>query len=175
MNEAIAVIDVQKGFITPVSAHVPRHVRTLIEHVPFAHRIFTCFRNPPDSPYEKLLHWTHLREAPETDIVDELQGQATLIVDKSTYSSLTAEFLRYLETHRIREVYLAGIDTEACVLKTAVDLFEANYRPIVLADCCMSHASLSLHRMGLDLLTRFIGKDQIVYDSFEYFLNPSDP
>ena len=169
MNKTLAVIDVQKEFITPVSAHVPNRVITLIDHAPFVHRIFTRFRNPPDSPYEKLLHWTRMRETSETDMVDELQGQATLIVDKSTYSSLTAEFLRYLETHRIREIYLAGIDTEACVLKTAVDLFEANYRPIVLADCCMSHVSQALHQKALDLLPHLIGKEQIVYDSAQHF------
>ena len=33
------------------------------------------------------------------------------------------------------EVTLVGVDTDACVLATAIDLFEIGIRPIILEDC----------------------------------------
>ncbi|MGD1895112.1 MAG: isochorismatase family cysteine hydrolase [Cyclobacteriaceae bacterium] len=168
-EKTLAVIDVQQGFISSVSAHVPSRIRKLIDRVDFTHRIFTRFNNTSNSQYEKLLGWTKLKHKSETDIVTDLQNKATITIDKYVYSSLTPEFLEYLNTHTIREIYLAGIDTDICVLKTAVDLFEHGFRPIVLADCCMSHADISYHQKALDILPRFIGREQIVYDSAEYF------
>ena len=32
--------------------------------------------------------------------------------------------------NKIKDIYLCGIDTDACVLKTAIDLFENNYNEI---------------------------------------------
>ena len=168
-ERTIVIVDVQNGFITPASAHIPDRINQLLGKVDFRHRVFTRFHNPPGSQYEKLLHWTRFRTPPETEIVTELQGKPTLIIDKNIYSSLTKRFLDFLRTENIEEIYVAGIDTDICVLKTAVDLFEAGYRPIVLADCCMSHAGITVHKAALEILPRFIGRKQIVHDSAAHF------
>jgi nicotinamidase-related amidase len=169
MPSAILVIDVQNGFINPDTAHIPAKIKSLLDHVAFDHRIFTQFYNPVGSPYETLIHWTRLRSEEEVAIVAPLQAYPTAVFKKPIYSCLNAEFLDYAQAHGIREFYLTGIDTDSCVLKCAVDLFEAGFKPMVLADCCMSHGGVAAHEAALLILPRFIGAEQVILDSWRHF------
>lgn len=169
MPRAIIVVDVQNGFINPATTHIPGRIKSLLDAVAFEHRIFTQFFNPPDSPYEKLLHWTKLRSAHEVAIVDELKAYPTVVFRKPVYSCLDQKFLHHAESHQIKEFYIAGIDTDSCVLKCAVDLFEQGFKPMVLADRCMSHGGQAAHDAALTILPRFIGGDQVITDSFRHF------
>jgi nicotinamidase-related amidase len=55
-----------------------------------------------------------------------------------------------------------GLDTESCVLKTAVDAFEAGIVPYVVTDLTYSHAGEEAHSAGLLVTGRFIGRRQLV-------------
>ena len=169
MPQAIIIVDVQNGFLNPVTAHIPSVIKNLLDHVPFEHRIFTQFYNPPGSPFEKLLKWTRLRDDHEVAIADLLLAYPTVVFRKTIYTCLNQEFLEYARAHDIQQFYLAGIDTDSCVLKCAVDLFEFGFTPIVLADCCMSHGGINAHEAALSILPRYIGKDQVIADSFLHF------
>ena len=61
---------------------------------------------------------------------------------------------------KFTEIHLCGFDTDACVYKTALDLIEHGIRPIVLKDFCFS-ANKNFHKIGLKLLARNIGKENI--------------
>jgi len=38
----------------------------------------------------------------------------------------------------MERVFIHGIDTDMCVLKIAMDLFDLGIEPVVLTDCCAS-------------------------------------
>ena len=59
------------------------------------------------------------------------------------------------------EVTLVGVDTDACVLATAIDLFEMGIKPIIIEDCVGSSGGEGCHEAGMLLLKRSIGKEQI--------------
>ena len=84
------------------------------------------------------------------------------IAVKHGYSAATEALLASLRTAGAREVALSGIATDNCVLMTAVGLFEAGVRPLVLADYCASHAGAEYHRAGLMLIERLVGEGQVV-------------
>jgi nicotinamidase-related amidase len=63
----------------------------------------------------------------------------------------------YLRQQNIERVFIAGIDTDMCVLKIAMDLFDIGIEPIVFTDCCASTAGLQAHLAGLAVLSRNIG------------------
>ena len=75
---------------------------------------------------------------------------------------MTRSFLNELRQSGTTEVSLCGIDTDACVMATALDLFQNGIRPVVLAEACASHAGPDYHEAGLKLLARLIGREQIV-------------
>lgn len=74
----------------------------------------------------------------------------------------------FLMKNDVKEVYIAGIDTDCCVLKTAIDIFERNIRPIVLIDYCASNGGDESHRSAIRVLERTIGKKQIVYGKYRH-------
>lgn len=63
----------------------------------------------------------------------------------------------YLRQQRIEQISIVGIDTDMCVLKIAMDLFDIGIEPIVFTDCCASTAGLQAHLAGLAVLSRNIG------------------
>ena len=77
--------------------------------------------------------------------------------NKSIYSAVNKELLNYIE-----EIYLCGIDTEACILKTAFDLFEKEYDVYVLKDYCASTLGVKRHNNAIAILKRNIGEKSII-------------
>jgi len=162
----LVVVDVQNGFITEDSAPV---VPVIVELVGRWQAIggdvvFTRYHNYAGSPYERLIGWTEMSHAPDTDLVPELAphvGQSP-VVDKRIYSLFTPEGTQLVDKHRWTDLYICGIDTESCVLKTAVDAFERDLTPWIVEDSCASHAGPEPHNAGLLVARRFIGRSQII-------------
>jgi len=163
MAGVLLVVDVQRGFVNPFTEHVPPRVRELIgrgEHDPV---LFTRFVNEPGGPYRRFLGWHECAEPPETDLAPELDGLADpqRVYTKPGYTGISEELTSRLRELGPEEVTIVGIDTDMCVLKVAMDIFDLGIRPIVLVDCCASTAGLQAHLAGLAVLARNIGADQL--------------
>jgi nicotinamidase-related amidase len=164
----LVIIDVQNGFITDGSRGVVPVIASLVERWQNAGGdvVFTRYINYPGSPYERLIKWTALRDSPQIDIVAELlpyAEKATAVVDKKIYSLFADEAGRALVAdHGWTDIYVCGIDTESCVLKTAVDAFELDLTPWVIKDASASHTGQAGHDIGLFVTQRFIGEGQLI-------------
>lgn len=170
-SDCLIVVDVQNGFLNEFTMPVVPAITHLLDTVAFQHRVFTRFHNTPASNYEKLMNWTRFRSLQDTAIPKGLAEYASVIIDKDIYTSCVPEFLTFLQVHSISRCFVCGIDTDVCVLKTAVDLFEAQYEPYVLADLCASHGGHKFHQAALEILPRLIGRNQIVTDSLSVLRN----
>jgi nicotinamidase-related amidase len=163
MSNALVIVDVQNGFINDYTRHIPGRVLQLIEENDFAPVIFTRFINAPDGPYPRFTGWSDCIESPDTDIVDRLAHLAKddTTFDKRGYAGIPDTLAAYLREHEIERVTVVGIDTDMCVLKVALDIFDLNVEPVILIDCCASTAGLQSHLAGLAVLARNIGADQL--------------
>ncbi|MBO5349316.1 MAG: isochorismatase family protein [Clostridia bacterium] len=86
----------------------------------------------------------------------------TKVLVKENYSAVNKEFINYLSENRIEEVYICGFDADACVLKTAFDLFERNIKVYILQDYCMSSGGEEYHNAAIKVLKRSIGDKFII-------------
>jgi nicotinamidase-related amidase len=86
----------------------------------------------------------------------------TPVVDKHIYTLFTPAGTRLVDERGWTDLYLCGIDTDSCVLKTAVDAFERDLTPWILQDACASHAGPEAHAAGLFIAGRFIGTNQLI-------------
>jgi nicotinamidase-related amidase len=159
----LLVVDMQNGFMPDKCRHIIPVVTELIKHFlaegkPVA---FTRFINTANSSYVKLIHWSRVMQEPETRIIDELQQYTSTVFNKHYYSAFTEDFLRFISKNQIDKLYLCGVATDSCILKTAIDSFERDIEPIVVEDACFSHGGQQAHDSGLFLLRRNIGKNQI--------------
>jgi nicotinamidase-related amidase len=85
-----------------------------------------------------------------------------VVIDKPNYSGCNEELERQLAEWRAREVYVAGIATEACVMKTVSDLFEQDILTWVIADLCASDKEHRFHDMAISILGTLIGTKHLV-------------
>lgn len=167
-SAVLVVVDVQNGFIREESRHVVPVIVDLVKRWQAAGGdvVFTRYLNYEGSPFERLIKWKELRTSPQIDIVPELAplaAKATAIVDKTMYSLFADEKGHALVSERgWKDIYVCGIATESCVLKTAVDAFELDLTPWLIEDASASHAGRDVHEAGVLVTQRFIGEGQII-------------
>lgn len=166
-RSVLVVVDMQNGFVRPPSQHVVPVVVSLVGRWQAAGgaTIFTRFINYPGSPYERLIGWSRVAEAPETDLVDDLlpyAARATATIDKPGYTLFTDHGTQVIADGGWTNLLFCGLTTESCVCKSAVDAFERDLTPWVVTDACGSHGGAEPHRAGLLVLRRFIGQNQLI-------------
>lgn len=165
----LVVVDMQEGFVRNESRHVVPRVTELIARWDSAGGsiVFTRFFNYAGSPFERLIGWKRMCEAPETDLVPELAPhlKGHPIVDKTIYSLFEEKGARLVAERDRKDLVICGIATESCVCKTAVDAFERDLTPWVVTDACASHAGQEAHDAGLLVTSRFIGRNQLITSS----------
>lgn len=163
MHRTLLVVDVQNSFINEFTAAIPGRVRLLIERGRFDQVLFTRFVNVPDSPYRRLLDWHECAEPPATEISLELAElvEPDRVFDKPGFTGIPDDLATRLRQDEPDEVAIVGIDTDMCVLKVAMDVFDLGITPVVLVDCCASTAGLQAHLAGLATLARNNGAYQL--------------
>lgn len=160
MEKTLIVVDLQRGFVTDFSAHVVAPLEQL-QHQ-FENVVFTKFSNPDPSPFREILNYQKLSPG-DDDTEFALQPRAdAFIIERSSYTCVTSKLREHLARLQCREVFVCGIATEACVLKTVADLFEANIRPIVLENMCASDKSDDFHDMAIKIIRKLIGEEQVI-------------
>jgi len=168
INSAVLfVVDVQNGFRNEATAPAISRVRSLVHDWTQAGLpvIFTKYHNYPGSKFERLLDWTDVQHAPDTNLVDELAQYAPAaltVADKTGYSVFTAEVAKLVDEHGWTDLVFCGLDTDTCILKSVADAFEREHTPWLIRDACASHGGRGHHRTGVTMAGRFIGERQLI-------------
>jgi nicotinamidase-related amidase len=163
MSEPLLIVDVQSGFINSFTHHIPQRIARLLARNEYAPILFTRFINLTDGPYQRFLDWHSCDREPETKLVPELEAfvHQSCVFSKPGLCGMPDKLADYLHQHQIKRIFIVGIDTDMCVLKIAMDLFDIGIEPIVLTDCCASTAGLQAHLAGLAVLSRNIGAQRL--------------
>ena len=163
MTEPLLVVDVQRGFLNRFTNHVPTRIARLIERGNHDPILFTRFVNVAGGPYHRFLDWHACEHPPETDLAPELARWAApdRVFTKRGYTGISDALASCLRDLRPGGVTVVGIDTDMCVLKVVMDVFDLGIKPTVLVDCCASTAGLQAHLAGLAVLARNVGADQL--------------
>lgn len=166
--KCLLVIDVQNGFVSEETKDVLPKLEQLTAEFHGGLIIATQFINSVNSGFTDIMHWNNLRTSPEIDLIPFVATAASVLIKKTGYSACTDEVMDLLQRNNITEVYLVGIDTDCCVLTTAISLFEHNIRPVVLEYYCSSNGGSKSHAAALTVLGRTIGEDQIFTGPFHF-------
>jgi len=162
----LLVVDVQHDFMAPETAHLPARIEALSEG--YRRVLATRFVNHPRSLW-----------VTEVDCVKCMPGTAGVqlafrprapltVVDKGGYGLLGAALQPALEAlaaagvERGDEVDVCGLDTDACLLKTALDLFDLGFRLRILIDACASGNGQDYHRRAEEIIRRQLGAKALV-------------
>ena len=167
MKKILVVVDMQKGFLKKEhTRQLSEKLEKVLESKIFDVVIGTRFLNAPNSMYEKLFQWKELETEEERAIPENLQKYMDYIEDKYIYNCVHAGFIQRLcqlnDGSLPEKVFVAGVDTDCCVLTIVTSLFEHNIRPIVLTQYCASNGGKDSHNAGLLCMKRLIGEKQLM-------------
>ncbi|KKU83517.1 MAG: Isochorismatase hydrolase family protein [Microgenomates group bacterium GW2011_GWA2_47_8] len=167
--KALLIIDLQKYLINENTESLPTKIANFIEKHKFDYTLFFQFYNSPNSNFVKIHNWNHMFGPPETDMVDELSKYITRnnLFKKYSFSVFGVEgFNEFMKSNLINELYLCGIDTDACVLLSEMEAFGKGYDAKVIEDLCASHWGIEYHRRAIDLIKRNLGKQAIIKSNY---------
>lgn len=167
MKNILIVIDMQNGFNRYEQTQIlANKIIELTNSGIFDKIIATRFRNKEGSQYTRIINWRRLIDNNEVELVKGIS--ADIIVDKWIYTCVNDDFMSLLKQcndgEMPKHVFICGADTDCCVLKTSVDLFEKGLMPIVLTEYCDSNAGPKSHEAGLLVMRRLIGNKCLVSD-----------
>lgn len=160
MNNLLLVIDLQENFINDNTKNVPNSINKLINSNVANHIVFTKFINGDNSNFYKILNYKGCMSEKDRNIVIDTKDYK--VIEKRIYTAYNDELKLYIDTNNIKTIYLYGIDTDACVLKTAIDLFENNFDVKVIEDCSMSHSGIEYHNFAINMLKKLIGSQNVI-------------
>lgn len=164
--KCLLIIDVQNGFVSDTTRFVLPRLQQLISEFNEGPIVATKFINLDGTGFTDIMHWGRLKEEPETALIPFVEQESNFIVEKNTYTAYVPEIIEILEKNNIKEVLLAGIDTDCCVLATSITLFEHNIRPVVLEHYCASNGGERSHSAAIRVMERTIGRQQILYGTY---------
>ena len=160
MNRLLLVVDVQNDFINEHTKDTLIKIKELVNLNKYDLTAFTRFINDENSIwYKKLNYKGCITKEGQSIAIDTKNNK---VFDKTVYTAVNDALKNYIRENNISEIYLCGFDTDACIQKTAIDLFEQNYDVYVLKDYCMSHAGKEIHDLYIQNLSRLIGKNKII-------------
>lgn len=167
MKNILLIVDMQEGFSRHEQTVILREkILKLLELDIFDCIVATRFLNDDNSIYEKLLEWKRLKTEKDREIDRRYIKYINFTFDKYIYNCVNSSFLQKLfqlnDGKFPEKIFIAGADTDCCVLITATTLFENNIRPIVLTNYCSSNGGNESHKAGLLCMKRLIGQKQLV-------------
>ena len=160
MNSLLLVIDLQNAFINKNTRNLPSKIEKIIKNNQYDKIVFTRFINFDNSIFVKKLKYTRCINEEDRKIVVDITNNK--VIDKTIYSAVNEELIKFINANRIEKIYLCGIDTECCVLKTALDLFELGYEVYVLKKYCGCTHGIIRNNKALNTIKRNIGKNNVI-------------
>jgi Amidases related to nicotinamidase len=168
MVSCLLLIDIQNGFVSDKTKQILPRVKRLIKEGNFDHVIATRFVNQKGSPYVRFMGWEKLMLDEETKLIDFIDENVEKVFKKSIYSAVSTGLLKFAKDNSIDTFYIAGIDTDCCILKTAVDMFEKNIDFKVLLHYSASNGGRKSFNASVTVMNRLVGGSRLIsgkYDS----------
>ena len=156
----IIVVDMQKGFITEKNSYLIEKINKYLKDNVFDNIIFTKCINDSKSTFNKILSWHNMTKQSEQAFATDIPTNAQILT-KNCYG-LSTDHINLLKKLGITEIEVCGIDTDACCLAIAFNLFDNNIKPIILSTLCASSAENEhMHNYAIDLMRRQFGQENI--------------
>lgn len=162
-KKALILVDVQQGFNTNDYTQEVIEKMSNISPDKFDLIIATKFTNDKTTSFSTQLGKTTMMAGDTaTKLVSEVSNLYDISLPKNTYSAADT-IADMLETHDGNfEAYIAGFDTDGCVLATALGLFDRKIETYVVESLCASSGGDDIHQAAMAVLERSIGRNHVI-------------
>lgn len=171
MENVLLIVDMQHGFLRYLddAETLLSDIENLAHSNYFRATYASQFINLPNSQFHKQLEWDELSTPEDCEIHPRMAALAEQVIIKNSYSAVGPTMLSLL--HGVCDdlsqinLYLVGVDTDACVMKTAFDLFDLGVTTYLVEDCCRSTGGTAMHKAGVACIKRSVGVRSIVHSN----------
>lgn len=164
MKKVLIMIDIQQGFLKFKESNLYLDRISRILNNDYDLKIASQFINPNDSYFRNNsgLNWHKMgfNDINNIKINKNILKNSDHIIVKYKYSAYCQELKELLNKDDV--IHLIGLDTDCCVLMTAVDLLEDGYNVKLIKNGCFSSGGELYHNSGILCLERLIGKGNII-------------
>ncbi len=164
MERVFAVVDIQNVFLNDEN----KFIVSALEHflsknkARFDQVVFFKFVNTSSSNFVKKLGYNKAMDKKETVIPSNLKRYADRIIERTSFSVFVPKFTNLLS--RDARVFLAGLDSDACIMASAYHGFDLGYDIRVVKDLSFSK-DIDFHRIAFKILNRNLGPIVVNSDS----------
>ena len=166
----VLVIDPQKGWINNHTEKLFERVNSFISDYGLNDStIITTFSNTQKSKFRKLLSWWDgFTDKGDTQIITLFNNKQFPVFRRRTYG-MPPSLWKSLRLRNVDELLITGVETDASIIKTAMDAFDRGINSWIIAELVGSTYGESGQEAGLRIARKVLGKDH-VYDSVNEFL-----
>lgn len=159
----ILLVDIQEGYMNDELRSLPRDIEKHIKNYEYDLVIATRFINKNDSLHKADINIREMTVfSSKAKLVEPIEKISDFVLMKSTYTSLTEDVAKLLEKNEVKQVYLAGLNTETSILATALDLFDKGIKPVVLSHLCNTTNGKKINDAALEILRIAVGDECIL-------------
>lgn len=159
--KTLLIVDLQKGFLNDNCNFVVEKIEKLVKKGNFDRIVATKFVNSKNSQYQKFLNYGKFCSKTETDLALKLPKDAQ-IVEKTSYALRGGDF-DTLFTNKDEQIFVCGVDYDACVLATSFQIFDHQMQPHILIDCVASYSQKPISKQAFKkICLKNFGKDCLI-------------
>ncbi|MEI6462920.1 MAG: isochorismatase family cysteine hydrolase [bacterium] len=166
MKKALLVIDVQQFFINDSSKFLPIKIAGFLQKNKFDFVYFFKFANSENSNWVKVQKWNKMINSDEQEVANELKPflkSDNVFVKESNFSVFSIKaFNNILERNEINELFICGMDSDACVYVSAMEAFARGFDVKVLEDLCAASHGNEYHKSAIKMLQRNLGESTVI-------------
>lgn len=159
-HRALLIIDAEPRFITPVTSKAIPAIVRLLKRTRYPLYVVAEYTDPTPgkharnkTQWERSFGRLHRSEETVPEIAAELADRPVLKIAKSTRSLFGSDdkLARQLRRRGVKEVHIVGLETHDCILATALDAFDHEFKTRVLVAACASK-HVRHHRAACSIL-----------------------
>lgn len=159
----ILLVDIQEGYMNDQLRGLPKDIEKHVNNYDYDLVIATRFINKNNSLHNVDIHIKSMTVfSSKAKLVEPIEQIADIILMKSTYTSITDDVKKLLDKNKVKQVYIAGLNTETSILATAFDLFDKGIKPIVLSHLCNTVNGEEMNKAALNILRKAVGEECVL-------------
>ncbi len=137
MERLLLIIDMQEGFryknAENIIPNVIKAAKSFDGGVAFA-----LFRDRKGSEFDRRLHWRKFESKENRKLLRELSAIKARRFWHSGYTVLNSALLGFIRRSGVKTLCLAGVYTDVCIAKAAMDAFDSGISVKILGGACAS-------------------------------------
>ena len=162
-KDALVIVDVQKGFINEHTKDIPNKILEHLKTYYYEYIVGTRYINDKDTPcYAMGGFFGCMQGTAETEIPEELARHVEHVFDKRQFSCWTQDFRTYVNSRSITKLYFCGINTDCCVMLSAIEAFERKMEFEVLTPLCGCMFGEEGHKAGITAMQNCLNPKRII-------------